>query len=158
MEEKILLEKNRSKYSVNTVKFLNLDLNSKSRLLPFNDVTSRLSLNQLYLNERDNCNKFRMIFTVNPICSNVLFNSKTEVMRYEGSDNCTVLFKDITGDAGKSINSSRLDLLQAIRDTEYTHPDLFEDNIVIEDVDKYLFCSDNVFYEKYNITKEELLR
>lgn len=129
MEEKILLEKNRSKYSVNTVKFLNLDLNSKSRLLPFNDVTSRLSLNQLYLNERDNCNKFRMIFTVNPICSNVLFNSKTEVMRYEGSDNCTVLFKDITGDAGKSINSSRLDLLQAIRDTEYTHPDLFEDNI-----------------------------
>ena len=109
MEEKILLEKNRSKYSVNTVNFLNLDLSGKSRVLPFNDITSTLSLNQLYMDERDNCSKFRMIFTVNPICSNVLFNSKTEVMRHEGSSACTVLFENITGDAGKSVNSSRLD-------------------------------------------------
>jgi len=129
MEEKILLEKNRSKYSVNTVNFLNLDLSGKSRVLPFNDITSTLSLNQLYMDERDNCSKFRMIFTVNPICSNVLFNSKTEVMRHEGSSACTVLFENITGDAGKSVNSSRLDLKQAIRDTEYTHPELFEDKV-----------------------------
>ena len=129
MEEQFLLEKNKSKYSVNTVNFLNLDLKTKSRLLPFNDITSRLNLNQLYLDERDNSNKFRMIFNVNPICSNVLFNSKTEVMRYEGSNMCTVLFENITGDTGMSVNSSRLDLKQAIKDTEYTHPELFEDKV-----------------------------
>lgn len=125
MEQKIFLEKNRSKYSVNTNNYLNLDLSGKSRLIPFNDVSETLSLNQLYLDERDSSNKYRMIFTVNPICSNVLFNMKTEVVRKEGSNDCEVLFDDDTRhDKGNAINTKDLDLKQAIRDTEYSHPDI----------------------------------
>lgn len=127
MEQKILLEKNRSKYSVNRDSYINLDLSNKSRLLPFNDLTDKLNLNQLYLDERNDCNKYRMIFTVNTICSNVLFNSRTEVVRYEGSDKCDVLLGNIIGDKGNAENTTSLKLMQAIRDTEYSHPDLFDD-------------------------------
>lgn len=131
MEQKIFLEKNRSKYSVNTNSYLGLDLTCQSRLLPFDDISDTLNLNQLYMDERDGSNKYRMIFTVNPICSNVLFNMKTEVIRYEGSDECEVLFdgESITVDSLSAINTTSLDLYQSIRDTEYSHPDLFGDNV-----------------------------
>ena len=127
METKILLNKNNSKFSVNNNSFINLDLESKSRLIPFNSISENLSLRQLYNDERDNCEKYRMIFTINPICSNVLYNSKTEVVRYEGSDKCVVLNDNSRGDRGHAVNTSNLNAIQAIRDTEYTHPDLFND-------------------------------
>lgn len=129
MEQKILLEKNRSKYSVNTDSYIGFDLTGESKLLPFDAVNDTLNLNQLYMDERDNSEKFRMIFTVNPICSNVLFNMKTEVMKMEGSNNCTVLFDNRTGDKGSAVNTKPLNLKQAIKDTEYSHPDLFNDNV-----------------------------
>lgn len=129
MEERILLEKNRSKYSVNKENGINLDLKSKSRLLPFNNITSNFSLNQLYLDERDNCDKYRMIFSVNPICTNVLFNNRTEIVRYEGSDNCKVLLGNNTGETENAVNTTSLDYLQAIRDTEYSHTEIFPNNI-----------------------------
>lgn len=131
MEQKIFLEKNRSKYSVNTNNYLNLDLTGQSRLLPFNDISDTLNLNQLYMDERDNSNKYRMIFTVNPICSNILFNMKTEVMKKEGSNDCTVLFDNESGntESDYTINTNPLTLRQAIKDTEYTHPDLFNDGV-----------------------------
>lgn len=124
--KQILLEKNRSKFSVNDNSFIGLALENKARLLPFNNISETLNLRELYNEERDNCRKYRMIFTVNPICSNVLFNTKTEVVRYEGSSACTVL-DGIASDKGNAINTTALDLLQAIRDTEYSHPDLFND-------------------------------
>lgn len=129
MEEKVLLEKNRSKYSVNKENGINLDLESKSRLLPFNNITTNFSLSQLYLDERDNCDKYRMIFSVNPICSNVLFNNRTEVVRYEGSDRCEVLLGNRNGDKGNAVNTTNLNYLQALRDTEYSHPQIFPNNI-----------------------------
>ena len=129
MKEKILLEKNRSKYSVNTDSYINLDLSGKSRLLPFDDISDKLSLNQLYMDERDNCNKYRMIFTVNPICSNVLFNARTEVIRYEGSSACTVLGSSAYIGSFSASNTTDLNLMQSIRDTEYSHPDIFEDGV-----------------------------
>ena len=84
----ILLEKNKSKNSVNVENFVNLDLTSKSRLLPYNDISDTLNLTKLYQQERDESTKYRLLFTVNPICSNVLYNMRTEVVREEGSDDC----------------------------------------------------------------------
>ena len=129
MEQKILLEKNRSKYSVNTDSYIGFDLSGKSKLLPFDAVNDTLNLNQLYMDERDSSEKFRMIFTVNPICSNVLFNMKTEVMKKEGSDDCIVLIGETAGDREYAVNTKPLNLRQAIKDTEYSHPELFGDEV-----------------------------
>ena len=44
-----------------------------------------------YLLERESCNKIRLTCQVNPICTNVLFNPITEIVRYEGSNNVELL-------------------------------------------------------------------
>lgn len=130
-KREIFLEKNKSKVSVNKESELGVSLSAKTRLLPYGDISERLSLIKLYNDEKDACKRYRMIFTINPICTNVLFNSRSEIIRREGSSACTVLDRyenDYTGlDGSGFINNSALNILQAIRDTEYTHKDLFTD-------------------------------
>lgn len=130
-KREIFLEKNKSKVSVNKESELAVSLSAKTRLLPYGDISERLSLIKLYNDEKDACKRYRMIFTINPICTNVLFNSRSEIIRREGSSACTVLDRyenDYTGLSSSGfINTSALNILQAIRDTEYTHKDLFTD-------------------------------
>ena len=115
----IFLQKNKNKMSVNEESNLSLNLSSKTRLVPYNTISEKLSLYKLYNDERDACKTFRMIFTINPVCTNVLYNYKTEVVRYEGSSACTVLNYTNSGNKGNAENITALDIRQAIRDTEY---------------------------------------
>lgn len=138
----VLLEKNKSKVSVNKESELAVSLSAKTRLLPYGEIDEKLSLIKLYNDERDACNRYRMIFTVNPICTNVLFNAKTEVVRCEGhydSNVCSVLpqvtearnqYRGIPNSfvhINTSSGTNELNVLQAIRDTEYSHKDFFPD-------------------------------
>lgn len=127
-QRKIFLEKNKSINSVNAEGFMNVELSAKTRLTPYNDIDEKLSLYQLYNDERDACEKFRMVFTINPICSNVLFNTRTEIVKNEGSDNCELIIGETTGKA-KAVNSTKFDWKQGIRDTEYSHADINTDGI-----------------------------
>lgn len=123
-QTQIFLEKNKSAESVNKGTVLKVSLPTKSKLIPYNDIDETLSLHQLYIDERDNCEDYRLIFTVNPICSNVLFNTKTEVVWKEGSDDCISLMNK-TGFCTNIVNTSggsNVDSIKAIRDTEFTHP------------------------------------
>lgn len=119
------LENKRSAVSQSQEHSMAVSLTAKTRSLPYNNLIGELSAYQLYNDERDSSNRFRMIFTVNPVCSNVLFNMKTEVMKNEGSNECKVLFDgaDIEGIDGinNAGNSTNLDRYQAIKDTEYSH-------------------------------------
>ena len=127
MEEKIFLEENRSEFSNNVENAINVALSTKTRLLPNNDLKDNFSLFEQYNKERDNCNSFRLILEVNPICSNILFNKKTEVVLNEGSSDCVT----IRDDGGKifdkdtyaknALNTSPITYKQIIRDTEYSH-------------------------------------
>lgn len=90
-QRKIYLEKNRNVKSVNKQSFVNINLSTKSKLLPYNSISDVLNLNNLYINERNNCSKYRIILNVNPICTNVLYNARTEVVRHEGGDNAELL-------------------------------------------------------------------
>ena len=124
---KIFLEKNKSVSSVNKTGNIGVDLTSKSRLLPYTDMSDVINLNNLYITERDECNKYRIILTVNPICSNVLFNTRTEIVRKEGSDECELIIGDKKVEKTDSsvikdiVNTSDLDWIQGLRDTEYSH-------------------------------------
>lgn len=91
---KVYLEENKDVNSVNEQSFVGINLTTKSKLLPYNNISDVLNLNNLYIAERNACTKYRLILTVNPICSNVLFNYRTEVVRYEGSSACTSLIYD----------------------------------------------------------------
>lgn len=129
----ILLEKNRSKKSENVTNILPIELEGKTRLVNEDSLHDDFSLMAQYDKERDESNKFRFIFVVNPICSNVLFNVKTEAYKIV-TQNGKKYYKIVTDGGGFTrdgdlnntpINTTNeIDTLQIIRDTEYSHPSL----------------------------------
>lgn len=89
MDTKIFLQGFDSKKSVNTSEGLNMSLRGKRKLLPTNDVDEVISQYDQYSEERKNCSIIRLTCQVNPICSNVLFNRVSEIVRDEGSSEVT---------------------------------------------------------------------
>ena len=125
MEQKAFLNDKRSMTAQSQEHSLDVSLVNKTGLLPKGAVESSLSLYQLYMDERDNSSKYRVILTVNPVCSNVLFNMKTEVVQKEGTPQCVSLDDDEPAETPLlAQNSSKLTRKQAIRDTEYSSPDV----------------------------------
>lgn len=122
----IFLQKNKAKDSVNATSFVSENLSRKEKTLQGSNVIEDFSLLQQYNAERDICGKFRMIFAVNPICSNILFNVRTEIIKNEGGDNVFVISGGTIQDNGyvakNFLNKSQINRLQVIRDTEYSHP------------------------------------
>ena len=76
---KIFLEKNRSVLSNNIENYIDVDLENKNRLLPDESLVDNFSIYGQYIKERDECCNYRVILNVNPVCSNVLFNSISEL-------------------------------------------------------------------------------
>lgn len=64
---------------------ITFQLEGNKKLLPIEKVTTDINEEELYQQERANCNTIRLITTINPICSNVLYNPLTEVVYKEGS-------------------------------------------------------------------------
>lgn len=91
MDAKIFLQSHLSKKSSNTSNGVNVQFKGRRKLLPTNDVSEIVSQYDQYLLERESCNKIRLTCQVNPICTNVLFNPITEIVRYEGSNNVELL-------------------------------------------------------------------
>lgn len=113
---------------------MNVDLSAKSRLIPFSDTAGMLSLNDLYVEERDACENYRVILSVNPICSNVLYNAITEPVYKEGSysainiavetvmkDNTDIFPEGTMNQSGDTNGNRIVDQIGAVRDTEYSH-------------------------------------
>lgn len=101
-----------------------------------------IDANEQFIKERNSCTDYRLILTVNPYFTNVLFNSCTEIVKNEGSDKPIVADDTKTIDKiedviGKSTNLTRYDM---IRNTEYSsekhnfvyHPglDIFNNHIL----------------------------
>lgn len=87
----ILLNKSTSKTSSNVNNFVPIELKGRNRVLPLETTFADVNEIELYNEERSNCNKIRLTCLINPICSNVLFNNVTEIIKNEGSDECEVL-------------------------------------------------------------------
>ena len=128
MEQKLFLERNRSVFSNDVERTINVELSTKTRLLPNDNVSDNFSLFEQYNRERDECNKIRLILNVNPVCSNVLYNARTEIVLNEGSSACTLLIGQKSLDkktyAPNAVNTtSSIKYMDAIRNTEYSHPE-----------------------------------
>lgn len=91
MNEKILLAKNKGKISLNDSSFLNIQFKGSKKLLPYTTVDSLINQYEQYETERENSNIIRLTCSINPICSNVLFNRVTEIVNYEGSSSAVCL-------------------------------------------------------------------
>ena len=130
---KIFLEENRSEFSNNVENTIDIGFSTKTRLLPNDNLSDTFSLFEQYNRERDECNKYRVILGINPLCSNILFNKKTEILINEGSDECVSILDGMsygTDEGGveksryskNSLNETEnITYYQCIRDTEYSH-------------------------------------
>lgn len=149
----IRLNKYNSKYAVNEEGKLNVNLSSKTRITPYSAVDEVLDLNELYCNERNNSDDYRIILTINPICSNILFNMRTEVIKDEGSANPVVFkpsgtTKPLSFEKVKPLNKSDLVLEQAIKDTEYSSEYIgdFKYHCGVDIFNNHMLRSDDFIY------------
>ena len=74
---------------------VDVNLRQTTKTLPFPNVSTTLSQRSVYEEERQAGNNFRLILTIVPYCSNVLFNPLTEIIKDEGSDDAKVV-TDVT--------------------------------------------------------------
>lgn len=127
MQRELLQEKSLNRFNGNAEKSLNVDLSAKSRLIPFSTTAGMLGLYDLYTEERNACECYRMIFTVNPVCTNVLYNAVTEPVFMEGTYSAITLIErpvnvnDDIFSEGTINKTNPIDKIQAIKDTEYSH-------------------------------------
>lgn len=108
------------------------------KLLPSEMVVANIDEYALFSKEYDDSNKYRLIFTVNSICSNILFNRLTEFVLNEGSNEVSCLNFSLPQNNGKAISSldlntnfkdfnnkyvkrTKLSLLDLVSDTSYNH-------------------------------------
>lgn len=124
------LNASRSKFSTNKQTEIKVELERNERLIPFSHAEATVQLHDVYLAEREESNRYRFIFSITPVCSNILYNINTEIVKNEGANNVVVL-----SDTPKNISNLvketplnekyvRLTRFEAIRDTEYSHPNL----------------------------------
>ena len=85
-EERIRLSGTNSVKSVDKNNLVDVELQHHTRLFPFSDVKETINEREVFEKERSECTKYRLITTINPYCSNILFNALTEVVRNEGTD------------------------------------------------------------------------
>jgi len=100
---KLLLDKQTSKKSVNKNKFIPVSLGRNGEIMPTVDVYDTLNIYERYIKERNECERIRLVLSVNSVCTNALFNPITEVVKNEGSDKveCLNYFAN-----GKKFNTS----------------------------------------------------
>lgn len=129
MEEtqNILLNSSINKKSINENASLNIAFSGNKKLLPEDAIDGTIDAYDVYLNEREKSNRFRLIFNINPFCSNVLFNPFTEIIKNEGSNEPiwlnmydTERGKTIDGTIGKR-SGFKWTEYDAIRDTQLSN-------------------------------------
>lgn len=128
--KKILLNRFKSKRSSNVDNSLSVDLSTERKLLPTDSISETIDSYEEYIKEKDSSDIFRLIFTVNPVCSNILFNGKTEVVLNEGSDDAKVYStneisrSNLTGNALKYATKYDGSVVNFIRDTAYSNKEI----------------------------------
>lgn len=129
--QKILLNSANGQNNINVENSVPIKLSTKQSLFTGGNVSGTINQYEIYLNERNSTRKYKLFFTVSPYMTNILFNMFTEIVSEEGSAKSFMLGdKRLTksGDWDRGIRmypiGSGITRYEAIRDTEYSHPDL----------------------------------
>ena len=126
---KIRLNKTNSVNSVNKDNMVDVEFQQTTNPYMFTtDIKDTIDQYEVFEAEHANCTNYRLITTIKPFCSNVLFNPITEIVYKEGSDDCIVAddiskTKIIKG-VDKIYGEKNPDRAQMIRDTEYSRKEI----------------------------------
>lgn len=128
--------------SVNKDNKVAVDIKQTARPLIFTSLKEEVDQYEIFKNERDSCSQFRLITTITPYCTNILFNPMTEIVYKEGSEDCEVVNGDKTAQncKDKCYGIKKPTRVDMIRNTEYSretigyeyHPgmDIFNNHIL----------------------------
>lgn len=151
--------------SVDRQNFLDVQLKNTSKLSHFTDIKETIDQYEQFKTERDNCHKYRLITTINPYCTNVLFNTFTEIVYAEGSDDyCEAIvdgnsFEDTTNTANQTQNvygNTKPNRMQMIMNTEYSRPNSAKPS---KDKNNKVINDENyVYHPGYDIFNNHILR
>ena len=129
---KIRLGHTDSVESVNKDNFLGVALKSTFKKLHYNDIKTTVDQYERFSLERAECENYRIILTINPYCSNVLFNPLTEIVMNEGSDDVederywsndtTMSSNRVSRGIDDDTEGSTAKRIQMICNTEYSKP------------------------------------
>lgn len=138
----------RSKLGINELNGdvnLNLGLGTAVKEILNTNATAEVDVDGVYQDELNSSKKYRLIFTINPVCSNVLFNALTEVASEAESEHASLVPNiDWGAISGNCYSTEKATRKQCIRDTEYSHPliggftyypgaDMFNNHILRQD-------------------------
>ena len=133
--------------------FVEQELKQTTKLLHHLDMHEIIDVYEVFEEERNKCNNFRLITTIKPYCSNVLFNPLTEIVKDEGSEDVKVI-----EDEGNTIDGDVYGLKSGvsrnymINNTEYSRPEIgyvyhpgydFFDNHILRDKSFKVVCDNN---------------
>lgn len=136
---KIRLNKTNSVNSVNKDNMVDVEFQQTTNPYMFTtDIKDIIDQYEVFEAERANCTNYRLITTIKPFCSNVLFNPITEIVYKEGSDDCIVVDDDASIQFKELVKNNKLDATavakiygsieptraQMIRDTEYSRKEI----------------------------------
>lgn len=136
---KIRLNKTNSVNSVNKDNMVDVEFQQTTNPYMFTtDIKDTIDQYEVFEAERANCTNYRLITTIKPFCSNVLFNPITEIVYKEGSDDCIVVDDDASIQFKELVKNNKLDATavakiygsleptraQMIRDTEYSRKEI----------------------------------
>lgn len=126
---RIRLNKTNSVNSVNKDNMVDVEFQQTTNPYMFTtDIKDTIDQYEVFEAERANCTNYRLITTIKPFCSNVLFNPITEIVYKEGSDDCIVADDisktEIIKGVDKIYGEKKPDRAQMIRDTEYSRKEI----------------------------------
>lgn len=172
---KIFLNSNRSKKSVNAPFYQDVELKANKKMFTEENINGAVNAFDLYNEERNATNKVRLVCSINPVCSNVLFNPVTEIVKDEGSNSPLVLnynelknheilsndglhnpIKPMTTDETTSFNDDEnsgftWNEYEAVRDTQLSSNDFgFKYHCGIDIFNNHLLRSDTFKIVSYN--------
>ena len=122
----IRLNNTNSKRSTNKQIEINIGLDGNKRILPQTSINDVWDMYELYEKERKESDKIRLTVTINPICSNLFFNTKTEIVKNEGGLNVSILNYEPQPISGTYFKSPTMTWTQekAIKDTQINNQTL----------------------------------
>ena len=123
-EEYIRLTSTDSVNSVNKEAFVNVELQHHTKVFPFPSISETIDQREVFEQEREDSTKYRLILTINPYCTNVLFNAVTEIVKNEGTDNpsdLTIATADGTFQSNKNTEINSITNTDMVRNTDYSN-------------------------------------
>lgn len=162
---RIRLNETDSLFSRNTDEYADINIEQTTNIVPNVSFNGIVDIDEIFRRERDACTKYNIILTVNPFCTNVLFNMCTEIVYDEGSEWQSPVLdtssKDLSGYTiyGKQLGLNRTDM---VRNTEYSregvgvftyHPgmDIFNNHLMRNKTNKVITYMSNQPHQDRNV-------